>query len=254
MANPYQTPQYTARPTPVTPVVPHAMQPVVRPYVPIGPIAYVLLGMVVFQLLLGMLNIGASVLLLDYFYRVSVGRAAESETDLLDFFAIFASLISILVFLISVVVYLIWVYRAYRNLHALRAVEVSTTPGCAVGFHFIPFANFYLIYRGMREIWLGSHPQDLYALRSPLIKHHVGAALVGFWWALHLIANFSASFASRLMELGQKNRNIAIMINSLLIDIASDIAFIAAGLILATIVYMVSLHQEDRIELIRRSN
>lgn len=253
MANPYQPPQYATRPTPAAPVVYQTPQPVVQPYIPIGPIAYVLLGMAIFQLVLGMLSIGASILTLDYVYRISMGRASESEADLVAFFEIAVSLVRGLVFLITVVVYLIWVYRAYRNLPVLRAVEVSTSPGCAVGFHFIPFAQFYFIYRSMREIWLGSHPQDLYAIRSPMIKHLVGAPLVGFWWGLYLIGGFSASFASNLSEFAQKQHSASMMINSILIDIASHVVFIAAGLLFVTIVYLVTLYQEDRIELIRRA-
>lgn len=236
MSNPYQSP-------------PFSRLPVVPPYIPIGPIAYLFIGIVVFQLVLAMASIGASVLNLDFLQKASNGIATQQEADIVDFSVAAVALLRMLVFFVAIVFYLIWFYRAYRNLPALRAVEVYTSPGGAVGFHFIPCANLYFVYRGMREIWLGSHPKDLHAIKSPMIKHLVGAPIVGFWWGLHLVSGFLAPVAVRFIEMGERQQNISMLQNAVLIDILSDLLHMAAGLLLVCIVYFSTLHQEERFEL-----
>jgi heme/copper-type cytochrome/quinol oxidase subunit 2 len=41
----------------------------------------------------------------------------------------------------TIVFFLIWEYRAYKNLSALNAQNLEHSPGWAVGWWFIPFAN-----------------------------------------------------------------------------------------------------------------
>ncbi|MDP1562108.1 MAG: DUF4328 domain-containing protein [Pirellulaceae bacterium] len=252
MANPYQAPQYSPQQVPAPSSGYPAPLPVIQPYSRIGPVAYLFIGIVVFQLILAMAAIGASVLTLDYLHRASTGFRSEQEANFVDFLEFAISLLRLPIFFVAIIVYLVWFYRAYRNLPSLRAVEVYTSPGCAVGFHFIPIANLYFVYRGMREIWLGSHPKDLHALRSPMIKHLMGATTVGFWWGLHLASGFLGTFSVRLVEMGARQQNISIVKNAVLISIGSDLLHITAGLLLISIVYFSTLHQDERFELIRR--
>ncbi len=252
MSNPYQSPQFSARPSPATTSGYQAPLPVVPPFVRIGPVAYLFIGIIVFQLILAMVSIGASVLTLDYLQKASNGVVSEEEADFVDFMVFGVSVVRSLLFVVAIVFYLVWFYRAYRNLPSLRAVEVYTSPGAAVGFHFIPCANLYFVFRGMREIWLGSHPNDLHALKSPMIKHLVGASIVGFWWAGHLVSGFMSTAAVRLVELGARQQEISVLVNATLLDIASDVVHMVAGLLLISIVYFSTVHQDERFKLIGR--
>jgi hypothetical protein len=92
------------------------------------------------------------------------------------------------VFLIIVgVTFLRWIHRTNKNLHALAGEQMTFTPGWSVGWYFIPIANLFKPYQGMKEIWQISHKNRAAAL-----------TVVGWWWALWLISNFLGQLAFRL--------------------------------------------------------
>ena len=49
-----------------------------------------------------------------------------------------------------------FMYRAMRNLHTIGSKIADISPGWAVGWFFVPFANLMMPYRAMREIVEGS--------------------------------------------------------------------------------------------------
>lgn len=69
--------------------------------------------------------------------------------------------------------FLLWIYRVSENLHALSREPLTFTPGWAVGWFFIPFANLYKPYRVMREIWRVCHRAEM-----------TTDIVVNVWWAL----------------------------------------------------------------------
>lgn len=82
------------------------------------------------------------------------------------------------------VAFLMWVHRVYRNLPALGAPKLEMTPGWAVGWYFVPFANLVKPCLSMAEIWKYSDPDQPDRLRK------VASPLVGIWWASFLINRF----------------------------------------------------------------
>jgi hypothetical protein len=60
--------------------------------------------------------------------------------------------------LATAVVWLIWHYRAQSNLDALGAADKHFSPGWAVGWWLIPFANFVMPVRTTAELWRASDP------------------------------------------------------------------------------------------------
>lgn len=54
------------------------------------------------------------------------------------------------------VCFLVWVAGATRTARSLAPGLVTDTPGSAVGWWFIPFANLYKPYAGMKEVWHAS--------------------------------------------------------------------------------------------------
>lgn len=90
----------------------------------------------------------------------------------------------------SVILVSMWTYRAMKNLHIVGAVAATMSPGWAVGWYFIPFANLWKPFEGMLQIWRESHRL---AGRSEKV-----AAYVGWWWATWIVSNILANISLRL--------------------------------------------------------
>ena len=102
----------------------------------------------------------------------------------------FLGALSILVLLGAVGAWLTWQHRAQTNLHGMGMVGLQFTPGWAVGWWFIPFANLVMPFQTVRELRRASDPEaDRY--RWHLIKT---PALLGWWWAAWLVGNIGGSF------------------------------------------------------------
>lgn len=100
-----------------------------------------------------------------------------------------------LVGLTIVVVWLIWQHHATANLWARGFPGLSTTPGWAVGWWFVPFANLVLPFLSMRELDRRSTGDG---------REGRSGAELGWWWAAFLLATLGPSvgfltvFASRM--------------------------------------------------------
>ena len=103
--------------------------------------------------------------------------------------------------LASIVAFLIWLYRAYGNLSPLQARNLEFSPGWAVGWWFIPFANLVKPFQVVREVYNESDPDvDPYTGFS-----HVPAgtpAVVGLWWGTFLLSNFANRIADAVYGKG----------------------------------------------------
>jgi hypothetical protein len=60
----------------------------------------------------------------------------------------------------TAIVWLVWQHRSQADLFAVGVQGLEFTPGWAVGWWFIPFANFVMPYRAMRELWRRSGAAD----------------------------------------------------------------------------------------------
>ena len=80
------------------------------------------------------------------------------------------------------IAWLIWQFRAQRNLRALGAQGLKYSPGWAVGWWFVPFANLVLPFLTVRELYKASDPRR----GSIDWKSRPTHPLLGFWWAAWL--------------------------------------------------------------------
>jgi len=92
-----------------------------------------------------------------------------------------------LIYWICGFLYCRFVYRAVKNLHAMQAKGLETTPVGAVVWNFIPIASFFVPYMVMSNIWRHTH-------RLAGAEKMASSAFV-FWWAFWVLS-FLASFAS----------------------------------------------------------
>jgi len=131
----------------------------------------------------------------------------ESRVDLNDsgslqlFFGMVGiiSLLEIPMRILTIVMFLIWEYRSFNNLSALKARNLEYSPGWAVGWWFIPFANLVKPFQVMRELWNESDPD--YDEEAGFLNVKAGAPeLMIFWWAAFLLSGFIGRVADKMAD------------------------------------------------------
>jgi hypothetical protein len=91
-------------------------------------------------------------------------------------------------FLLAIVFFSIWIHRACANAWAFGQSPMSTTPGWAVGWFFVPFANLVKPFRAMKEIWFGSDPSAA----------GITPGVIGAWWATWIVSGIVWRVSSKI--------------------------------------------------------
>lgn len=151
--------------------------------------------------------------------------------------------------IILIVVFLIWLYRAYSNLSPLKARHLQFSPGWAVGWWFIPFANLVKPFQVVREVYNESDPD--FDPDSGFLNLPAGTPLeIGVWWAAFILSNFAYRISDRMFGDGDRPETEAF---ALVFTIGAVIAT-GAALLAAYIVRSVYVRQQARIEIVRNSS
>lgn len=145
-------------------------------------------------------------------------------------------LISTLVTLITVVLFAMWIYRAAANVVAAATPGFDFTPGWAVGWYFIPFANLVQPFLAMRQIWNASHSGGTDLDR--------GAPILTLWWTLWLTSNISANIS---MQVGFRATNVEMYKLSVQIGALSSILSLALLIVGTRLVERLTAAQRDRL-------
>jgi hypothetical protein len=83
-----------------------------------------------------------------------------------------------------------WIMRVNRNAHQLSD-SMTVSPGWNVGWFFIPIANLWKPFDGIRQTWQASaSAADPASVRLP--------AFMRWWWALWLVTNILGNISARL--------------------------------------------------------
>lgn len=103
-------------------------------------------------------------------------------------------------YIASVVLFLVWLYRAHKNLGSMKPAHLEYSPGWAVGWWFIPFANLVKPFQVVREVWWESDPEipDEHLFLSASL--HSAPTYMGLWWAFWLGSNILSNIASRVFD------------------------------------------------------
>ena len=109
------------------------------------------------------------------------GSISLAEADRADYLVMTSVWIWLLVFAATGIVWCVWQYRAQRNAIELAGGGLKFTPGWAVGWWFIPFANLVKPFETVRELWKASHGVAWRSLNTWRV--------IGWWWALWLAGN-----------------------------------------------------------------
>jgi uncharacterized protein DUF4328 len=165
---------------------------------------------------------------------ISLRQAVDSEGGAA---AVFGFLI--LMIFPTALAWLLWQYRAHANLRALGADNLSYSPGWAVGWWFIPFANIVLPYLTVRELWKASD-RDASAIDW---KARGGAAIVAVWWAARLATQ--ALFQSGSI-FTRESLTLTSTTTSSALFLAGDLVMIAWAVVAILLVRGVDARQEAK--------
>lgn len=114
-------------------------------------------------------------------------RATIADLERFDTVFAMSGFLDAAVFVLAAIAWLAWESRTVDNESPLGIGPSPWTPGWAIGWWFIPFANLVQPYRIMRDVYR---------------RHHAGAGTgigtVKVWWALWLISSIITNLASRL--------------------------------------------------------
>lgn len=159
----------------------------------------------------------------------------DSGELLLALFITGAGVVSFGTLIAAIVMVCCWMYRACANTHALGALGLDITPGWAVGWWFIPIACLFKPFSAMKEIYLGSDPNA----GPDDWQSHGTPALIGWWWAAWLVANFTGNIETQFTF----NSDPALVEVMVWVGAASTAISIAAGLMLIRIILEVQRRQ-----------
>lgn len=141
-------------------------------------------------------------------------------------------LLNVVIFIASVIVVCLWIYRAHANLRDYGFEGLEYSPGWAVGWYFIPFANLFKPFQAMRELYTTSHGvDDRFGSEAP--------GSLGVWWGAWIIGNILGNVSTRISLMGDgSNMQVAIVLS-----LASSVCMIVAAYLLREIVNQVTAAQ-----------
>jgi hypothetical protein len=148
----------------------------------------------------------------------------------------FVGLVILVVFLVSGVLWLVWQHRGHANLYAAGVDRLRITPGWAVGWWFVPFANLVKPFQSVRELWKASDG-------SPQWWETKTWPVIGWWWAGYLVFNVLDGVASAYFA--DESVTVDSLITGDKISIAGDLGSIATAILAIWIVRSVTRRQAD---------
>ena len=182
----------------------------------------------IFWIMLGLTIVNMGAMAWRYFLLSDV-QADPDNVDMnmieaSDTFIIAANVAHIIIVVLSIVFFIMWFRRAYYNLHMLPWHNARYTEGWAAGGWFVPIINLWWPYQIMIDIWRGTQN----ALKERLGEPQ-SAAIVGWWWALHIITSVYNNIAA---QYGRKaEQDIDTLLTSTKVDFVGEILSIPAIII-----------------------
>ena len=172
----------------------------------------------------------------------SLAVEGEADTSLWQLLQGLVYLLQLPVYLFTIVFFLIWLNRAYKNLAPLRAQNIEFSPGWAVGWWFIPFANLVKPYQVMQELWRESDPD--FDAGSGFLSNSVGTAprYMMFWWAFWIISNIFSNISSRVYD----PENMSTVQVSGYLFIITGILTIIAAVLAIKVIRDITQRQDER--------
>jgi hypothetical protein len=156
-------------------------------------------------------------------------EALQASAEASDLWQHLISIPTLALMLLTFVLAGIWIYRASANLRSFGASRLPTSPGWAVGWYFIPFANLLKPFQAMSEIWRAS--------TAPLEWEQAATPpLLRLWWALWLVNGFLGNITFRV---SMRAEEVEALLNANSLLIASDLVSIPLSLVFARMLHRI---------------
>ena len=202
-------------------------------------VKYILYGLVTISFINIFSNIMQINLLNDYFVK---DLYSEDTFIILaynnDSRVAFVNAVYFILLLSSYIIIGRWFYVSAKINHLLGIKELNITPGWAIGWYFIPFANLVMPYRSLKETYKASfNSEDWQSTKIPYD--------FPIWWLTFLLGNALSNHSLRLsLRLGEENTYQQLNQISY-IDISSDILLIINAFFLLRIVDTIFNNHKD---------
>jgi hypothetical protein len=168
------------------------------------------------------------------YYLSKTPAQVLAETDELVFPTVLSCCSSLFYFSILIgtaVTFCLWLYQAESNLQLLSVSGLHYSPAWAIGWFFIPGANFVLPVMVMQELYKASDPTI--PPQKPLEWRNASPNLLIFaWWASLVIGQFGILISIAVSLPGNATSRGQHLGSAFLSIIASVFTIAAAGLIL----------------------
>lgn len=197
-----------------------AKRRVLRPVAGLGTALMILLGLNVVTSLMGITTTLGEIELLERFQRGEL--LFPEEIERVDDRAAFVAILSLGLFVVAGLVWLVWQHRAQANLHALRLPKLEYSPGWAVGWWLIPFANLVKPFQTVRELWKASGGTERWWTSGTW-------PVIGWWWGTWIASNVIGRVAFSLVQ--DDEASVASLIDADRWLIANDLVAVVAGVL-----------------------
>lgn len=184
--------------------------------------------------------LGSSSALLLWLYLPSTDVPfSYQQLQSIDYIIVTSGIFHLLTYITCIFLVSRFTYRTMRNLHTIGNKQAIMSPGWAVGWYFIPFANLFKPAQGMSQIYHGTHQAvgESSTLHSP----------IPLWWTFWLLANFAANIGLRVS--GGMTEN-----NPTTISFSFDIASAVFAIIAAWALIRLSRRIAERQEMIKHGD
>jgi hypothetical protein len=159
----------------------------------------------------------------DLLDRAVSGVATDADFAALTRAEDLAFSANVLGYIVAGVAFLAWLSRAVENIPTLGGGTPLFTPRAAIGWWFVPFANFVQGYRVVADLWR----------RMATTASERGIALVLAWWLLWL----GAQLANRAITAAVNNARTIDEVRALVMpSVAAPLATAVAGVLLIWII------------------
>ncbi|HEX4754924.1 MAG TPA: DUF4328 domain-containing protein [Candidatus Dormibacteraeota bacterium] len=155
-----------------------------------------------------------------------------------------ATYIGLLVLIVAAVFFLLWLHRIVANNHALGAKQLRFTPGWAVGWWFVPVANWARPVQAVNEAWRAADPAVVDSTadtrRLPASGSH---GLIAAWWTTWILSSFTI-FIGVSAGTGTQN-TVSALHDSTIAMLVSQVVRII-GCVLAIVLVALLTGRQDR--------
>lgn len=153
--------------------------------------------------------------------------------------------VDLVIYLATVVFFCVWLYRATDNVRAFAPSRgLNYSPTLTVGSFFIPFANLFIPYRAVKEVWQKSGPPD-----EALLSEPNPPASFTVWWTFWLLALFARNISSRASFDEKIPKS-----NATVISIVASALFIVAAIFAYLVVAAIDKRQEETSSILELEN